>query len=245
MSSPFPHRIALWSGPRNISTAMMYSFAQRADTMVFDEPLYSHYLSNSDAKSYHPGAEEIIRSQNKDGESIIKEIFLNDHQSPLIFIKSMTHHLINLDWSFLNKLTNVILTRDPVEMLPSLVVNIKSPSLFDTGYLHQVKLLEFLVKKQQYPPILDAKQILLNPRVVMLKLCARLNIAFTESMLQWEAKPRKEDGIWAKYWYKNVHKSTGFMKYSPKKDPFPKHLLPLLKECEPFYQRLNELAIKV
>ena len=244
MSSPFPLRIALWSGPRNISTALMYSFAQRPDIKVFDEPLYAHYLHHSNAKNYHPGAEEIIQSQNTDGEKVVQNIFLNNNSSPLIFIKSMTHHLINLDWSFLKNMVNVILTRDPVEMLPSLAVNIKSPTILDTGYLHQIKLLEYLTQNKQYPPILDAKQVLLNPKLVLSKLCARLDIAFNCNMLKWEAKPRKEDGIWAKYWYKNIHNSTGFVEYTPKTEPFPDHLIPLLKECEPFYKKLNELAIK-
>lgn len=244
MSSPFPLRIALWSGPRNISTALMYSFAQRADTRVYDEPLYAHYLSNSAAKQYHPGAEDIIRSQNTDGEAVVRDIFLTNHSSPLIFIKSMTHHLINLDWSFLKNMVNVILTRDPLEMLPSLALKIKSPTIHDTGYLQQIKLLDYLTQNKQYPPILDAKQVLHNPKLVLSKLCARLDIAFSSNMLQWEAEPRKEDGIWAKYWYKNIHNSTGFFKYTPKKDPFPQYLLPLLKECEPYYKKLNELAIK-
>lgn len=244
MSSPFPLRIALWSGPRNISTALMYSFAQRPDTKIFDEPLYAHYLHHTDAKKYHPGSEEIIQSQNTDGEKVVQNIFLNNHYSPLIFIKSMTHHLINLDWSFLKNMVNVILTRDPVEMLPSLAVNIKSPTILDTGYLHQIKLLEYLTQNKQYPPILGAKQVLLNPKLVLSKLCARLDIAFNGNMLNWEAKPRKEDGIWAKYWYKNIHNSTGFMEYKRKKEPFPDRLLPLLKECEPLYKKLNELAIK-
>jgi len=111
-------KICLWSGPRNISTALMYSFAQRSDTKVVDEPLYGHYLLTTDADSYHPGSQKIINTMETDGEKVIQNM-LDSHDKPVVFFKHMTHHLINLDLSFLSKTINVILTRNPLDMLPS------------------------------------------------------------------------------------------------------------------------------
>ena len=111
-------RICLWSGPRNISTALMYSFAQRADTKVYDEPLYAHYLCQTNANEYHPGADDVMASLENDGEKVI-EMMMGEHEKPIVFFKNMTHHILDLDKSFLKDTINVILTRDPVEMLPS------------------------------------------------------------------------------------------------------------------------------
>ena len=105
-------RISLWSGPRNISTALMYSFAQRKDTRVFDEPLYAYYLKNSDAKSYHPGADTILNTMENDGKKVV-DMMLNYSEKPVLFFKNMTHHLLDLDRSFMDQLFNVILSRDP------------------------------------------------------------------------------------------------------------------------------------
>ena len=104
-------RICLWSGPRNISTALMYSFAQRDDTVVYDEPLYAHYLSKTPAREYHPGAEEVIATMENDGEKVVHELILGDQPKPVAFFKHMTHHLINLDLAFLSETVNVLLTR--------------------------------------------------------------------------------------------------------------------------------------
>jgi hypothetical protein len=234
-------RICLWSGPRNISTALMYSFAQRADTTVFDEPLYAHYLSSSNALEYHPGAEEILKEQENDGGKVI-EMMMGKHKSPVVFFKNMTHHLLDLDRTFMKDTINVILTRDPVEMLPSFDKVIKNPSMDDVGYALHIDLLSYFNENKITPIILDAKQVLLDPETALQKLCAQANIPFQESMLTWESGARKEDGIWAKYWYDSVHKSTEFMKYRPKTDPFPEHLKPLLENCKVCYKKLIELS---
>ena len=236
-------RISLWSGPRNISTALMYSFAQRGDARVFDEPLYAHYLASTDARNYHPGAEEVLASQENDGEKVVRDILLGDHDAPVVFFKNMTHHLVNLDWSFLKRLTNVLLTRDPVDMLPSYADVVKAPTLRDTGYADQVALLNYLMECGQEPPVLVADQVLRNPRRVLSRLCERIGIPFDEAMLRWEAGPRPEDGVWAKHWYGGVHRSTGFNPNRPKTEPFPERLKPLLETCRPYFEHLRELAI--
>ena len=237
-------RICLWSGPRNISTALMYSFAQRTDTTVFDEPLYAHYLSKTPAREYHPGAEQVIAEMENDGEKVVSDLILGEHPTPVVFFKHMTHHLNDLNWDFLDRTINILLTRDPRDMLPSYGAVIEMPTLRDVGYAHHVELLEYLQARGQNPPILDSKQVLLNPRKVLTELCARIGIPFQDQMLHWQPGPRPEDGSWAKYWYHSVHKSTGFAKYQPKETAFPPHLEPLLAECQPYYEKLSALAIR-
>jgi hypothetical protein len=236
-------RINLWSGPRNISTATMYAFAQREDTTVFDEPLYAHYLSKTPAFEYHPGAAEVLTTQENDGEKVV-EMMLGKHQTPIVFFKQMAHHLMELDWTFLDACENIILTRNPAEMLPSYNEQVETPSLYDVGYESQIAILDYLQEKGRSVTILDAKQVLLNPKKVLTELCEKLEIPFDKSMLSWEAGAIKEDGSWAKYWYKNVHRSTGFAPYKAKNKPFPERLKPLLAECLPLYERLSDYALK-
>lgn len=236
-------RICVWSGPRNISTALMYSFAQRRDTTVVDEPLYGHYLSKTPAEAYHPGSAEIIATLDNNGERVIRDIVLGDYDTPIVFHKQMTHHLVELDWSFMAHTVNVILTRDPVDMLPSYMKNVEQPTMVDVGYAKHIELLDYLRSLGQEPPVLDSKQVLLNPRKVLGKLCEQIGIPFDEAMLSWEAGARPEDGCWAPYWYHNVHRSTGFGVYRPKIAPFPEPLKPLLADCLPYYERLREMAI--
>lgn len=236
-------RINLWSGPRNISTATMYAFAQRNDTTVFDEPLYAHYLSKSPAYDYHPGAAEVLETMENDGEKVVK-MMMGEHATPVVFFKQMAHHLIELDWTFLNNCVNIILTRNPEEMLTSYNEQIETPSLQDVGYDLQLQILEYLQSKNLKVIVLEAKQVLLNPQKVLTELCEQIGIPFDEAMLHWEAGARKEDGCWAKYWYKSVHQSTGFAPYKPKNQVFPERLKPLLTQCLPYYEKLEKLALK-
>jgi len=235
-------RICLWSGPRNISTAIMYSFAQRSDTKVVDEPLYAHYLNETDAFQYHPGAEEVLQSMEKNGVKVI-ELMLGPHEKPVVFFKQMTHHLVNLDWSFLEHTLNIILTRDPEEMLPSYAVEVEHPTMRDTGYQKQLELLDYLIGIGQKPIVLVSERVLQNPEKVLRKLCESIGVPFEESMLSWEKGPRPEDGVWAKYWYHNVHQSTGFNPYQPKKQPIQNHLKPLAEQCKPIYDQLCEYSL--
>ena len=199
----------------------MYSFAQRTDCKVFDEPLYAHYLSKTPARAYHPGAEEVIATMENDGEKVVRDLILGDFDKPVVFFKHMTHHLVKLDLGFLSKTVNVLLTRDPVDMLPSYAAQVEKPTLLDVGYKQHIELLNYLQSIGQNPPVLDSKQILLDPKKVLSELCQRIDIPFEEAMLSWKAGARPEDGLWAKYWYKSVHESTGFGNYVQKSEPFP------------------------
>lgn len=235
-------RIHLWSGPRNVSTALMYSFAQRSDTRVIDEPLYAHYLRVSGAE--HPGRDEVLAWQDADGERVVREVILGPCDRPVLFMKQMAHHLVELDRAFLARAANVILTRDPRDMLPSLAENLAVPTLRDTGYAAQTQLLAELREIGQDPPVLEAREILRDPEHVLRELCERLSIPFERAMLSWKPGPRPEDGIWAPHWYASVHRSSGFARYEPKKQPFPARLEPLLAECRPHYAALFAAAIR-
>ncbi len=235
-------RICLWSGPRNVSTALMYAFAQRDDTVVIDEPLYGHYLYVSRAP--HPGAEEVLNAMETDGEKVVKEVILGQYDKPVVFMKQMAHHLIGLERTFLKHTINILLIRDPKEMLPSFVQQIPHPTLTDTALAIQTELYDELRKMGQNPPVLDARELLLNPPGVLRELCRQIDIPFQETMLRWQPGARPEDGVWAKYWYHNLHKSSGFHPYRKKNKPFPEHLRPLLRECLPYYQVLYRHALK-
>jgi len=235
-------RIFLWSGPRNISTALMYAFAQRSDTKVFDEPLYGYYLSHTEAKEYHPGSKEILETMEHDGDQVVR-MMLSTQEKPVVFFKNMCHHLLDLDREFMAQGHNIILTREPVEMLSSLVEIIDNPQMNDVGYKFQVELMHDLVRRGIPVTVVDSKTILMDPSRQLELLCRKLEIPFDPGMLTWSAGSRKEDGIWAPYWYTNVHRSTGFAPYKPKEKPFPEKLRPLLGECQPYYEELMAYSL--
>lgn len=236
-------RISLWSGPRNISTTLMYSFAQRKNTRVFDEPLYGYYLKNSEAKNYHPGSDEVLKTMETNGKKVV-EMMLNYSEKPVLFFKNMTHHLLpELNRGFLKELVNIILTREPVEMLPSYAEVVEAPTLEDVGYKMQIELLEQLQEAGIPVVVLDSKAVLLDPESQLKKLCQAIDIPFDPAMLHWTPGARPEDGSWAKYWYANIHQSSGFIPYQPKTAPFPEKLKPLLEDCIPYYEKLKLSAL--
>lgn len=220
----------------------MYSFAQRGDTEIVDEPLYGHYLRVSGAE--HPGRARILREVETDGERVIREVILGPSAQPVLFMKQMAHHLVDLSLQFLRQTENILLIRDPFEVLLSLRHQIQVPVLRDTGLADQVRLLKDLRHLGQEPVVLDSRELLLDPQGVLTQLCARLGIPFEDGMLSWAAGARPEDGVWAEYWYHRVHQSTGFRPYQPKHEPLPEGLKALLSECKPFYDELYRSAIR-
>ena len=162
-------RICMWSGPRNISTTIMYSFAQRTDTTVYDEPLYAHYLKNTTASDYHPGAEEVLTTQENNGAKVIQHMLKNEI-SPVQFYKQMTHHLLDLDKGFMSQVQHILLTRDPKEMLPSYAAVIDRPNLKDVGYKDHCDLVDFFQGNNIDFTVIDSKKILLNPEDQLKKL---------------------------------------------------------------------------
>lgn len=221
----------------------MYSFAQNEAIRVVDEPLYGHYLRVSGAD--HPGREDILAAMNCDGDAVMADLLAEQATmgSDLLFIKHMAHHLVDLNLGFLNGTRNIFLIRDPREMLPSLTVQLPHAALQDTGLQQQWELYDNLVAADRNTAILDSKELLLDPEGVLRILCEQIGVTLTPEMLHWPAGPRPEDGVWAPHWYHAVHQSTGYAPYTPK-DRFPEHLRTLLDECQPWYDRLFEHAIR-
>lgn len=238
-------KIAMWSGPRNISTALMRSWGNRPDCYVCDEPLYAHYLKVTGLP--HPGAAETIASHESNWRKVVDWLTgeIPDGKS-LFYQKQMAHHLlpgIETDW--LNELENCFLIREPREMITSLIEFIPQPTASDTGLPQQEKIFEQVVARTgETPPVLDARETLLNPRDMLNKLCDRLGIAFTDAMLSWPPGFRGTDGVWAKHWYAKVEHTTEFAKYRPKEDHVPAELNNTLDECNAIYQRLYQHRIK-
>ncbi len=236
-------RVSMWSGPRNISTATMYAFRSRPDTEVIDEPLYAHYLTLTGLD--HPGRDEVLGSQDPDGDAVVRDVLLAGETPgrPVRFIKNMAHHFIGLDPAFLGDLTNILLTRDPAEMLVSLTKVLPDADVAETGLPGQIEILDHVIAGGGEPIVLDARLVLENPAGVLEELCDRIGIPFTAAMLSWPEGPKPEDGIWAPYWYANVHASTGFAPYRAPTKPVPGSLRPLLDECRPLYERLTGYAL--
>lgn len=237
-------RINVWSSPRNVSTAFMYAFAQRADTTVVDEPLYAHYLSKTDSEAGHPGTAEVLATQENDGERVVRDVIFGEYLSPVVLFKQMTHHLIHLGWEFMLQTDNVLLIRHPREIIASYARVIPNPAMQDVGVEKQHELFHFLKKNNRLAAVVDARELLLNPSSVLAQLCERLGLVFDEKMLNWQPSPRPEDGIWAKYWYSNVHRSSGFQPFEEKTVELPPALEELASRCQPFYEKLYQEALK-
>ncbi len=235
-------RINSWSGPRNVSTALMRSFAQRTDTRAVDEPLYGHYLLTTGAP--HPGRDELIEELETDAGKVITHLILGACDRAVLFMKQMVHHLTpGLDLSFLDECVNVLLIRDPAEVISSLVNQLPQPTMRDVGLERQARLFRELKERGQDPPVIDARQLLLHPESVLKQLCARIGLQWDAAMLSWPAGRRPEDGPWARYWYDNVERSTGFALYQPKNRQVPVSARGLLDSCRVFYEELLRHAI--
>lgn len=237
--------ICLWASPRNVSTALMYSFAQRQDVEVMDEPFYAFHLNKVNSKVSHPGKKEILKSQPNDLKDVL-DLIAKKNRKKNIFIKNMTHHLKGQTLDFANNWINIILTRNPKNAINSFSKVINNPNQDDVGYQLQYKAALHFKNKGLPFRILDSDQLLANPAQVLYKLCAYCDIEFDKAMLKWPKNGIKEDGVWAKYWYENVHNSNGFKKPN-KANHFElkKLLLPLLKECNYFYEELLKMEDKI
>lgn len=211
MSRTSGKKIMLWSSPRNISTALMYSFAQRSDTKVVDEPFYAYYLTQVNTKVDHPGKREIINSQSSSFKDIVNEIEMFMDKD-ILFVKNMTHHLANTNFNFSKNWFHVILTRRPQSAYISFKKVINNPTVLDLGYKEQYAIALKLKKKKIPFYILSSEELLNSPKRELENLCDYLKINFDNNMLSWDRGGIKEDGVWAKYWYENVHKSQGFIR---------------------------------
>jgi hypothetical protein len=240
-----PIRVAMWSGPRNISTAMMRAWGNRPDTCIVDEPFYAFYLKATGKK--HRGADEVIATGETDWRKVVTQL-----TSPLpngkriFFQKQMTHHLLpEVDREWLGGVTNCFLIRDPRNVIVSYIKKQEDPALEDLGFVQQAEMFDFVREHTNaIPTIVDAKDVLENPERVLRLLCQAVGVEFIRSMLSWPPGLRDTDGIWAKYWYGEVAKSTSFQPYRPRHDEVPRHLLEIHKRCRECYDRLYEHRLR-
>jgi hypothetical protein len=238
-------RIAMWSGPRNLSTALMRSFAARGDCAVWDEPFYAAYLAATGLD--HPMRAEVIAAGETDPDAVARTCLGPVPGGKAVFYqKHMTHHMISgfpRDW--IDAVANVFLIRDPARVVASYRAKRENPTLADLGFRQQQELFERAADRLGAPPpVVDAARVLADPRGVLAALCGRLRIAFTEAMLSWAPGPRPEDGAWAPHWYKAVWASTGF---APPEAPQPPALdgdgARLAAQAAPSYQALLAHAL--
>jgi len=237
-------RIAMWSGPRNISTALMRSWENRSDTVVCDEPLYAHYLSLTGLD--HAMRGEVIASQPTDWREVAKDLTGPIPESaPVYYQKHMAHHLLDgVGRGWLTELVNCFLIREPKGMLPSLDKKLPNPRVRDTALPQQVALfLEERERTGEIPPVIDSKDVLLDPRGVLTALCERLGLPFEDAMLTWPEGARPTDGVWADHWYGDVERTTGFGAYRPKDADLSPHLNAMYDECLALYETLHSHRI--
>lgn len=204
-------RLAMWSGPRNISTAMMRAFENRLDAAVVDEPFYAYYLTRSGAD--HPLRDEIIASQAVNWRQVVDDLVTGrPDRCEVYYQKLMTHHMLEeVDLEFTDRLVNCFLVRDPARVIASYSRVRPQFDLSDIGFSQQLKLFRFISQRSDRAPlVLDADEVLADPRAACQSLCRYAGIAFSERMLSWPAGPRASDGAWAPAWYGSVLESTGF-----------------------------------
>lgn len=206
-------RVAMWSGPRNISTAMMRAWENRPDCVVVDEPFYACYLRATGID--HPMRDEVIASQSTDWTVVARQLTEGDCEADVFYQKHMTHHLLKgIDLSWTKHLHHCFLVRDPYEVVSSYARKRDSVTTDDIGIIRQLELYEEISDiTGQFIPVIDAKRVLLDPRVALIALCERLGIPFTDTMLHWPPGRRSSDGVWAPHWYQAVEQSTGFEPY--------------------------------
>lgn len=247
MRTPTPQvkRIAMWSGPRNLSTALMRSFGNRPDTRVVDEPFYAHYLHATGLA--HPGREEILIHHDSDWQRVARSL-----HAPLPagirvhYQKHMAHHLLpGMGYVWLDGLTHAFLLRDPVDMLRSLGNKLDVVRLADTGLPQQLEIFERLRRDTgRTPAVIDADDLLEDPQGVLGALCEALEIPFMTEMLQWPPGRRSTDGVWAKYWYETVENSTGFQRWTRASTALPQSLAAIEQAARPMYQQLHQHRLR-
>jgi Sulfotransferase domain len=234
-------RIGMWSGPRNISTAMMRSWGNRADTVVVDEPFYAFYLKRTGKN--HPGANEIIGQGETDWQKVVNHLSAPMPAGKRIFFqKQMTHHILpEMDRRWIIGLTNCFLIRHPREVILSYIKKNPEPTLEDLGFIQQQKIFE-LVRDETaaLPAVIEARDVLQNPERTLRSLCEAIGVDFDLAMLSWPAGLRDTDGIWAKYWYDEVARSTSFRPYQPRKGIIPNRLREIYEQCRECYEQLYE-----
>lgn len=244
-SDTTPLRIAMWCGPRNISTALMRSWENRPDTFVVDEPFYAFFLKTTGAD--HPMCEEIVRQCETDWRKVVESLTRETRPGKAIYYqKQMSHHFLpQIERGWLTEVTNCFLIREPREMLVSYLKKMPHPSLADTGYPQLQDLFRHVrTVTGRVPPVVDSRDVLTDPRRVLGLLCDALGVPFADAMLHWPAGPRDSDGLWAPHWYPEVEKTTGFAPYRPHDAALPAELGGLYDQCRAAYDELYEHRLR-
>ena len=238
-------RIAMWSGPRNISTAMMYAFGNRPDCFAWDEPFYAFSLKHHG--NDHPMRDEIIAANETDWESLVARC-LAPAPKPLFYQKHMTHHMLpGYDRRWILGLTNAFLIRAPERVLASYTKKWSEVTLRDIGFVEQAEIFDMVAQNNgTAPPVIDAEDVLANPRKILASLCTAVGITFDKSMLAWPQGPKSFDGNWAPHWYNAAWTSTGFAlpsRETAKPPPLPSHLAQIAEGARPHYEALRRYRL--
>ncbi|MFT4716483.1 MAG: hypothetical protein ACI861_000172 [Paracoccaceae bacterium] len=237
-------KIAMWSGPRNISTAMMYAFGARDDCAVWDEPFYAAYLTATGLN--HPMRAEIIAAGEPNAEKVIHACQGDAPCGAAVFYqKHMTQHMIpGLDRSWINDCTNVFLIRDPARVIASYAAKRENPTLDDIGFRQQAELFDQVCQSTgQAPPVLDSHHIRADPASALNALCSAIDLPYQPAMLNWPKGGHKDDGVWASHWYGAVWQSTGFAGVENKLPAVPETLKPVYAAATNYYEKLAAYAI--
>ncbi|WP_262500826.1 sulfotransferase-like domain-containing protein [Pseudohalioglobus sediminis] len=238
-------RIAMWSGPRNISTAMMRSWENRPDCSVVDEPFYAAYLADTGLE--HPCRNEILLTKSTDYGKVIEELTSYPVNTPLQYQKQMTHHIprgMSMGWCAGMK--HCFLIRDPAEVIASYVQKMPEVDADAIGICRQAELFaEITGLTGETPAVIDSNEVLMDPEAVLGKLCAYLEVPFLpEAMLHWPSGRRDSDGIWASHWYRNVERSTGFGEYTPSRPQLSAAHRQLAAAMQPYYDELSRWRLR-
>jgi hypothetical protein len=235
----------MWSGPRNISTAMMRAWGNRPDTLVVDEPFYAFYLNETGAD--HPGAAEVIQGGETDWRKIVAHLTGPiPHDAHIFYQKQMTHHLLpQVDRAWLHEVTNCFLIRHPAAVIASYLKKNYEPRLEDLGFVQQAEIFQYV---QRYtgsvPMVIDADDVLRNPGGILQLLCNAVGVGFSDSMLSWPPGRRETDGVWAKHWYAEVERSTSFQPYRKQNIKLPEDLREVYEKCRECYDRLYKHRLR-
>ncbi len=229
-------RIAMWSGPRNLSTAMMYSFGARKDFAVMDEPFYAAYLAASGA--IHPMRDAIIKHHETDPEKVAAACSVQG--KPHLYMKHMPHHMLDgfpMGWA--KECVNIHLIRHPARVIASYAAKREAPTLEDIGFRQQVELYQKIGGL-----IIDSTDIRADPKGMLQRLCEQIGLTFDPAMLSWPAGPREEDGVWAAHWYGAVHESSGFAEAEGALPEIDGPNRAVLDQAMPYYQSLHEIRMR-
>lgn len=239
-------RIAMWSGPRNISTAMMRAFENRPDTVVWDEPFYAAYLAMTGLD--HPMRDEVIAAGPADWRDVVAGLVAPLPGPESVFYqKHMTHHMIpGIDRGWIDRVVSCFLIRDPREVLASYAAKRETVTLADIGFVQQAEIFDAVAERLgAAPPVIDAADVLRDPRAALGALCAACAIPFDDAMLSWPPGRRASDGVWAEHWYAAVERSTGFRPWRPREVVLDDALAPIAEAARPYYERLRAHRITV